>query len=246
MVNRVWKHHFGQGIVHTPSDFGTQGERPTHPELLDDLAAGFVATGWSLKWLHREIVLSSTYQQSSTTEGRKQTLDPDNRLLGRMNRRRLEVEAWRDAMLVGSGTLGTTLGGPARDLGEPGNNRRTLYGIVKRRELHDLLRLHDVPDATIHSPTRVHSTTPLQQLFVLNSPFMRQQSLALVARLVAEVPGGDEVRIERAYRLLFGRPPRPGEIVLAREFLAAEGEGRAAWERYAHVLLGSNEFLFID
>src|SRR5262249_1890619 len=146
MVNRVWQHHFGQGLVRTPSDFGTQGEKPTHPELLDDLAARFVANGWSLKWLHREIVLSAAYRQSSASlERARVKRDPENRWLARMSRRRLEVEAWRDAMLAASGQLAPLVGGAPVDLGAPNNNRRTLYGQVKRRELHDLLRLNDFP-----------------------------------------------------------------------------------------------------
>jgi hypothetical protein len=243
MVNRVWKQHFGTGLVETPSDFGSQGARPTHPELLDDLSARFAQGGWSVKALHREIVLSGTYRQASSGAGGA-AIDPDNRLLWRMNRRRLEVEAWRDAMLAVSGTLSLRGGGPAIDLGDAQNHRRTLYGTVKRRELHDLLRLHDVPDATAHSPSRVPTTTPLQQLFVLNSPFLRQQSAALARRLKAEAPGGVGGRVRRAYALLYGRPPTEGQVRLAVEFL---GDGSdAVWEQYAQVLLGSNEFLFVD
>src|SRR6185312_3799995 len=130
IVNRVWKHHFGRALVDTPSDFGRQGERPSHPELLDDLAARFVTNGWSLKWLHREIMLSATYQQASTHDARKHLLDPGNRWLWRMNRRRLEVEAWRDAMLAVAGTLDRTLGGPPAELSDANNRRRTVYGTV--------------------------------------------------------------------------------------------------------------------
>jgi hypothetical protein len=163
-----------------------------------------------------------------------------------MNRRRLEVEAWRDAMLAVAGNLSLKRGGPSRELSEPGNRRRTLYGTVKRRELADVLRLHDFPDPTAHSPARVPTTTPLQQLFTLNSPFIRRQAAALARRLKAEVPGGGETRVGRAYRLLYGRPPTAEEVNLAVAFLS-EGQGSdAAWEQYAQVLLGSNEFLFVD
>lgn len=240
-VNRVWKHHFGTGLVETPSDFGQQGERPSHPALLDDLAARFIQQGWSLKWLHREIMLSATYQQASAAAkhpGRE--LDPGNRLYWRMNRRRLDVEAWRDAMLAVAGTLERTQFGPPKALREPDNNRRTVYGTVKRRETDDLLRLHDFPDPTIHSPNRVPTTTPLQQLFTLNSPLLRQQAVALANRLQAEA--GAEARIRRAYALLFGRSPSPGQMTLGLEFLRAGG----SWEQYTQALLASNEFLFVD
>jgi hypothetical protein len=241
VVNRVWKHHFGSGLVATPSDFGAQGSRPTHPELLDDLAGRFVASGWSLKWLHREIVLSATYRQACAAP---HPADPDNRWLGRMNRRRLEVEAWRDAMLAVTGELSPALGGPAVDLNNPRNNRRTLYGVVKRRELNDLLRLHDFPDPTTHCPGRIATTTPLQQLYTLNSPFVQQQATALARRLEREAPT-TEARVQRAYRLLYGRPATEGQVKLAVAFLG-EKPTAAAWQQYAQVLLGSNEFLFVD
>ncbi len=251
IVNRVWKHHFGSGIVGTPSDFGAQGERPTHPELLDDLAVRFVRGGWSLKALHREILLSATYRQSSSTQNsvRGTQSDPDNRWLSRMNRRRLEVEAWRDAMLAVSGSLRRELGGPALDLGDAKNQRRTLYGKVTRRELDDMLRLHDVPDATGHSASRVPTTTPLQALFVLNSSFVQRQSAALAKRLTVEAPDV-EGRVRRAYLLLYGRPATDEEVRLAVEFLTevrpGASSGQGAREHYAQILLGSNEFLFVD
>jgi hypothetical protein len=255
IVNRVWKHHFGSALVDTLSDFGAQGSRPTHPELLDDLAARFVQNGWSLKWLHREIVLSATYRQASRAPvadapGSPGAVDPANRLLWRMNRRRLEIEAWRDAMLAVAGTLQRHVGGPPLDLGQPGNQRRTLYGTIKRRELHDLLRLHDVPDATMHSPSRNQTTTPLQQLFTLNSPFLQRQAPALVRRLEKEAPDSDEQRVQQLYRLLFGRPATAAQVKLALAFLADGPDSTPAraerWQQYAQALLGSNEFLFVD
>ncbi|MBI1831622.1 MAG: PSD1 domain-containing protein [Planctomycetes bacterium] len=243
IVNRVWKQHFGAGIVETPSDFGMQGARPTHPELLDDLTARFIQNGWSLKWLHREIMRSAAYQQASTFDEKKNAIDPDNRWLWRMSRRRLDVEAWRDAMLAVAGMLDLARGGAPIDLADAKNHRRTLYGTVKRRELHDMLRLFDFPDPIIHSAARLPTTTPLQQLFTLNSPFLQQQSAALVKRLATET--GDEAKVRRAYLLLYGRPPSDAQVRLAREFLGTASTD-AAWVQYAHVLLGSNEFLFVD
>ena len=244
IVNRVWKHHFGSALVDTTSDFGIQGTRPSHPELLDDLAARFVANGWSLKWLHREIVLSATYRQSSAHDVRKQAVDPDNRWLWRANRRRLEIEAWRDALLATAGNLDATQGGPALELNNLANRRRTLYGVVKRRELNDLLRLNDFPDPTIHCAGRIPTTTPLQQLYTLNSPFSQQQSAALARRLEREA-ASTEGRVQRAYRLLYGRDATEKQVRFAIEFLG-ETPDAAAWRQYAQVLLGSNEFLFVD
>src|SRR5262249_52082978 len=145
MVNRIWQHHFGRGLVSTPSNFGALGERPTHPELLDYLAARFIASGWSIKTLHREILLSAAYQASSHADARNQELDPANQYLWRMNRRRLEVEAWRDAMLAVSDSLDETVGGPSNELALPENHRRTLYAVVSRHDLDWLLRLFDFP-----------------------------------------------------------------------------------------------------
>src|SRR5262245_43685811 len=145
-------------------------------------------------------------------------------------------------MLAVTGMLDRSIGGEPREVGELNNHRRTLYGTVKRRELNDLLRLHDVPDATTHSPGRIPTTTPLQQLYLLNSPFVQQQSSALARRLQTEWPGDVEGRIRRVYALLFGRLPTAGEVRLGREFLT----GESSWSAYCQALLGSNEFLFVD
>jgi len=245
VVNRVWKHHFGRPLVDTPSDFGRQGEKPSHPELLDDLAARFVAAGWSLKWLHREIMLSAAYRQSSAPDAAKQAIDPDNRWLWRMNRRRLEVEPWRDAMLATNGTLRTELGGAPIELTDASNRRRTIYGAVRRRDLTDLLRLHDFPDPLNHSASRIPTTTPLQQLFAMNGSLLRQEAAHLAKRLEADAPAGGEARIRRAYAILFQREPTAKEVTLASTYLGPK-PAADAWTRYAHVLLGSNEFLFVD
>jgi hypothetical protein len=248
MVNRVWQHHFGRGIVETPSNFGTQGARPSHRELLNDLAARFIESGWSLKWLHREIVLSATYQQASQVDGAA-NVDPDNRLFGRTSRRRLEVEPWRDAMLGAAGTLDRRVGGADVELNDATNNRRTLYGTVRRRELADLLRLYDCPDATAHLPARIDTTTPLQQLYVLNSEFIGRQAVAMAARVRDEHPGNLPAQVRRAYALLFGRGPSERELTLAEWFLAPAGTDEPAfdrWQQYVEVLLASNELMFLD
>ena len=250
IVNRVWERHFGRGLVATPSNFGRLGERPTHPELLDHLASRLIASGWSLKSLHREIMLSATYQLSTRTDVKGQELDPGNTLLWRGSRRRLEVEAWRDAMLAVSGRLDPAIGGPSASLAAPENRRRTLYGAVSRHDLDGLLRLFDFPDPNITSDKRTVTTVPLQQLFVLNSPFLERQAEALAARLTADSAEPDASRIQRAYKLLFGRAPSEAEVALGTAFLGRLGERAkgepSRWEQYAQALLGSNEFTFLD
>jgi len=250
IANRVWLGHFGRGLVGTPSNFGRLGEAPSHPDLLEYLASGLVEHGWSLRWLHREIVRSATWRQSSRFDAAAQRIDPDNRLLWRMNRRRLEIEPWRDAMLAVTGELDTTLGGPSLAAEDPANTRRTIYTTVHRREPAKLLVLHDFPDPGLHAERRLETLTPLQGLFTLNSPFMMARGAALAARLEREAPGDDVARVHRAHRLLFGRPARDDELWAAAEFLTAarleDGETAGAWRSYAHALLGSNEFLFLD
>ncbi|MBI3863728.1 MAG: DUF1553 domain-containing protein [Planctomycetia bacterium] len=250
IVNRVWQQHFGRGLVDTPSNFGLTGALPSHPELFDDLVARFVAHGWSLKWLHREIVLSAAYRQSSRFDAARFAVDPDNRLLWRASRRRLDVESWRDAMLAATGRLDLSLGGSDRSLDDADNHRRTLYGTVKRRELHAMLRLNDFPDPTTHNASRDLTTTPLQQLFVLNSPFMQQQAAALAERVRRECPDDFEGQIHRAYQLLYGREPTDRQWQLARDFFAPAAANPAAlgelWKQYAHALLGSNESAYVD
>jgi hypothetical protein len=241
MVNRVWQHHFGAGIVRTPSNFGLLGERPTHPELLDNLALRFVAEGWSLKALHRTIMLSSTYQQASITDHESQRLDTDNRLFGRMNRRRLESEALRDFLLAAAGTLDPTRGGPAvRDFNRP---RRGLYMITIRSDRATYGALFDQADSTAPVDQRTGSTVAPQALFLLNNPFALAQANALAQRLQRE-KGDDPARIAFAYEILYGRPPRDEEAAIGRKLLAELGE--AGWEAYAQVLLCANEFLYID
>lgn len=248
IVNRIWLVHFGQGIVDTPSNFGATGARPSHPALLDDLAARFIANGWSMKWLHREILTSAAWRQSSTHDPQLAEVDPPNRWLSRMNRRRLTFEAWRDAILVASGQLSLAVGGPSQDLADPENRRRTIYATIHRRDMSTTLQIHDFPDPTAHSSQRLTTTTALQGLYALNSRFLQDQAAALVHRVDDEGAEGDQGRIEHAYWLLYGRPPSPREQQLALDFLGETvGESRrAAWNQYAHALLASNEFLFLD
>jgi cytochrome c553 len=241
IVNRVWAQFFGRGIVGTPSNFGALGEPPTHPELLDDLAVRFVESGWSLKWLMREITLSATYSQGS--DARPQTTDPENRLLSRMNRRRLSVESWRDSLLATAGQLDLAVGGKSIDPQDPKENRRTVYSAVSRLELNRMLALFDFPDPNATADHRAETTTPLQKMFVLNSPFVVAQAAALAERLATESDAG--ARIDRAYRLLYGRPPTDAEVRLGLAFIGG-GDGTTRWQQYAHMLLAANEMLFID
>jgi len=255
IVNRVWQTHFGRGLVDTPSNFGLLGSRPTHPELLEDLAARFVENGWSLKWLHREILHSAGYRQSSEIDPAKHSVDPENRWLWRMNRRRLEIEPWRDAMLAVAGTIDLSLGGKALPGEDASNRRRTVYVTVHRREVSKMLQLHDFPDPNLHSAQRADTTTPLQGLYLLNSPLLVELSRELAVRLWREIPDEPVERIRAAHGLLFGRPATEAEIAVALEYLAAavadDSAGSAesppkAWELYTHALLASNEFLFVD
>jgi hypothetical protein len=249
-VNRVWMHHFGTGLVDTPSNFGATGSKPSHPELLDDLAVRFMENGWSIKWLHREIMLSSTYQQSATP-AEPTSLDPGNRLLSHFNRRRLGAEAFRDSVLAVSGKLDDSLGGPSGDADDPTFSRRTIYASVSRHKLSDTLQTFDFPDPAIHCEKRANTTTPLQQMFVLNSPFVRGQANALAERVQRD---GGETLDERAthlHQLLYARLPLDAELQIARDFLAevasADEQATAArWQRYTHALLSSNEFLYVD
>jgi cytochrome c553 len=251
LVNRVWRWHFGQGLVRTPSNFGALGERPTHPELLDYLAERFIASGWSIKALHREIVLSAAYQMSTRSDPKATEVDPENRLLWRMNRKRLEVEAWRDAMLAVAGTLDDKVGGPSLDLNGAENKRRTIYGMVSRHELNSLLRLFDFPDPNITSEKRTVTTVPLQQLFVLNSEFMVRNAKALAAKLTSRPGLSDAERVREAFLLVYGRSVTERELTLALNFLQTPnppgtGPTLTRWEQYAQVLLSTNEFLFVD
>ncbi len=242
-VNRVWGHHFGQHLVGTPSNFGTQGHAPTHPQLLEDLTARFVDNGWSLKWLHREIMLSAAYQQSSRLIEASDKTDPTNQWTWRMTPRRLDIEAWRDSIIKVSGELDLTPGGPSADAnGEL--SRRTVYSEISRGRLHPMLKLYDFPDASQHFPKRLETTTPLQQLFVMNSAWMERQALSL-SKLDADITDSTE-RIGALYRRTFSRDATASEVELGLAYLQQRQAdlGHQPWEEYAQVLLGSNEFIY--
>jgi hypothetical protein len=244
MVNRIWQHHFGEGLVRTPNDFGFRGERPTHPELLDYLTARFVESGWSVKAVHRLILLSSTYQQGSRVDAAVVARDPENRLLGRMNRRRLEAEAIRDSLQAVAGELDETPGGPAfADLARP---RRTLYLLSARTGANtsDFGTLFDRADPGSIVGRRGESVGAPQALFFLNDPFVSDLARALGRRLTREAPAGDEARIRRLYLLVLGRPPTRAETALGVKLLTRTGTG--GWERYCHLILCANEFIYLD
>ena len=238
IVNRVWKHHFGRGLVDTPSEFGNLGEAPTHPELLDDLTGRFIEHGWSIKWLHREILNSATWQQASVAAESEQR-DPENKFYARMLRRRLDWEAWRDAILTATGQIDLQFGGPASAVSDPKNLRRSLYGASDRQDMDPMLRLHDVPDPGAHNPWRTETITPLQGLFALNSPFMQQQ---------ADVLGQWAMKhtTEETYARLFQRNPTAREEQVAKAFFTGREKDAAAWSQYAQALLAGNEMLFVD
>ncbi len=245
IVNRVWAWHFGRGIVNTPSNFGTLGDRPSHPELLDTLAVEFMRNGWSLKWLHRQILNSTAYRLAAAKPDPK---DAANVSLARGARKRLDVEAWRDSLLFTAGTLDAARGGPTFELKDPNAKRRTVYAKVSRHELDGLLRLFDFPDANVTADKRVSTTVPQQQLFALNSEFVAIQAKAFAAR-IEQLGKTDAERVAAAYRLAFQRAPEPREVELAERFLRlppAANDQLSRWQQYAQALLASNEFLHVD
>jgi hypothetical protein len=249
MANRVWHWHFGAGLVRTPSDFGLRGEPPTHPELLDYLAASFMDNGWSLKKLHRLILLSSTYQQSSSADTRLTAGDPDNLLLARMSRRRLDFEGMRDALLFVAGRLDPKRGGPGVDLTTaPFPTRRTVYGFIDRQNLPGLFRTFDFAGPDTTSPQRFTTTVPQQALFLMNSPFVVEQAKHLASRPDVVAHKETPERIEHLYRLCYGRKPEAEEVTLGQRFLQAAPTDKALspWEQYAQVLFLANEFVFVD
>lgn len=270
-VNRVWQWHFGQGLVTTASDFGTRGERPSHPELLDWLTAEFIRTGWSVKTLHRLIMRSQTYQQASDDSPAQQAADPGNRWLWRYERRQLDAESIRDAMLAVSGRLnrspapphpfppvgtwGFTIHNPFHAVYE--SDHRSIYLMVQRNRRHPFLALFDAADPNLSVAERQPTTTPTQTLFLMNSPFVHEQSQAFATRLLA-TSNDDAARIRLAFESAHGRVPTDSEINAAVAFVTAytqklatqgippEKQLEGAWAALARVLLTSNPFLYVD
>ena len=248
-VNRVWQHHFGEGLVRTLDNFGALGEPPTHPELLDYLASEFVAQGWSIKKLHRLMMTSRTYQLSSQHIRKSFEADGENRWLWRMNPKRMDVETWRDSLLAVTGELDWKLDGPPID-DIASSNRRTLYARVSRNgdvfPSDAFLRRFDFPSMRTTVAKRPQSVVPQQYLFLLNSEFMLARAQALATRLMTE-SGSDEERIRHAYRLLLSREPSDHEVEIGAQFVrsSTEENGLAPWVQYAQVMLSSNEFMFV-
>jgi len=279
MVNRVWQHHFGTGLVATSDNFGARGEKPSHPELLDWLANEFVANGWSVKKLHRLVVLSAAYQAGAHADERALKVDPSNRLFGRAPRRRLDAESLRDSLLVVSGRLDRAIGG--NDSGEllakEGENigakflpnrvqtdhpiftastRRSLYLPVIRNAVPDVFALFDGTDPNGVTAVRNDTTVASQALFLLNHPFVREQSLHFAKRLLADAKATDEQRIHAAFRHALGRTATAAELAATTKFLAEyqkkdnvrkpEESRLAAWQSFCQTLFCRNEFLYLD
>ena len=246
IVNRVWQWHFGEGLVRTPSNFGLLSEPPSHPELLDWLAARFLEDGWSLKKLHRRIMLSATYRQGSNVSRKVFDKDPENRLLGRFTPRRLEGEAIRDAILSVNGQLDLTPGGPAGD--DFTIRRRSLYVQTARFQRDSYANLFDAANSDASTEKRAISTVAPQALLLLNDPWIHEQARHLAQRLLRDVPQDNAARIGRAYRLLFGRAPNDAERTIAQQIIAGGDPAvpDGGWIDLAHVLLCGNEFIYID
>jgi hypothetical protein len=249
-VNRVWLHHFGQGLVKTPGDFGVRTPEPVHRALLDYLAWSLVENGWSTKQLQRLIVLSATYQQSCESGPESVTIDPENNLVSHMNRQRLDFEALRDTLLEVSGKLDCTSGGLPVDLEtEPFSSKRTVYGLIDRQNLPGVFRTFDFANPDTSSQQRFHTTVPQQALFLMNSPFVVEQARSLAHRAEASGAKTPSESIQALYRFVFQRQPVQGELDAGEKFLQAqrvEGAKLSPLERYAQALLLSNELVFLD
>jgi hypothetical protein len=271
IVNRIWQHHFGKGLVQTPNDFGSRGKTPTHPELLDYLAARFVGNGWSIKAIHRMIMLSHVYQLSTADDPANSAKDVANDLLWRFNRRRLDAEEIRDAMLAVSGTLDPTMDGPqpfppesawhytqhVPFIADYETNRRSVYLLQQRIRRTRVLEVFDGADTNATTPERTINITPIQALYMMNDPFTHKMADEFAVR-VGLAYGDEPRRIDYAYRLAFGRPVTKDEIRAGHDYLqqvlqelqstkiAEDQRMRAALASYLRVLLSSNEFMFVE
>jgi Protein of unknown function (DUF1553) len=267
MANRIWQWHFGEGIVRTPDNFGIMGERPTHPELLDYLAKQFVAGGWSVKAMHRTIMLSNAYQMASMNPKLATDADSDNRLLTRFNRRRLSAEEMRDAILQMDGTIDLTVGGSLQTgRGTDGENnqgrlsvnpekqkRRTVYLPLRRANLPTFLNLFDFGDATTMSGKRQLTNVATQALFWLNSEFLTEASATIAKSLLANDGMDEAARIETAYLRILNRRAEKQEIESASKYIAGfrqkmtgDGAEQKVWQSLCRVLMASNNFLYVD
>ncbi|MGV3532472.1 MAG: DUF1553 domain-containing protein, partial [Chthoniobacteraceae bacterium] len=231
MVNRIWMHHFGEGIVTTPDDLGVQSAPPSHKELLDYLAAQFVEGNWSVKRMHRIIMLSAVYQQTTATNKEYEQKDPENRLLWRANIRRLDFEAVRDSLLFVSGRLDTKLGGkPVNLTEEPYSYRRSVYGFIDRGNLPELMAHFDFSDPDMPNSKRTTTVVPQQALFLMNSSMSVDVARKLVTRPEFQAAYDDRARVQALYAILFQRTARPEELQMAIGFLNEAGATPAAEE----------------
>ena len=267
IVNRVWQWHFGEGLVRTPDNFGKTGDKPSHPELLDFLSREFVKRGWSIKAMHRLLMLSSTYQMSSINPTLSDNADSDNRLLTRFNRRRLSVEELRDGLLAIDGSIDLTMGGTLqKGRGTDGENnqgrlslnpeklkRRTVYIQLRRANLPTLLNLFDFGDATSITGKRQLTNVSTQALFWLNSEFLTDRSATLAKTLLADTSLNDSARVESLYRRVLNRQAEKEEIEQSLKYVAAfkqkasgETADAKAWQSLCRVLMASNDFLYVD
>jgi hypothetical protein len=266
MTNRVWLWHFGRGLVNTPNDFGKRGEAPTHPELLDYLTSRFIESGWSLKTLHREIVLSRAYATASGENEANSVKDAKNEFYWRFDRRRLSAEELRDSMLQATGELDPAPAGPhpfgprggyiltqhnpfVADFDKFAHNKRSVYLLQQRFRPNPYLDLFDGADANASTAARVSNNTALQALYMMNNSFVEERAAALAARVSVEEETAAR-RVRLAYRLLYGRVPAVAESQFATQFLAQykreAGTARAAWTGLMRVLMSGNEFFYVD
>ncbi|MBI1831640.1 MAG: PSD1 domain-containing protein [Planctomycetes bacterium] len=251
LVNRLWLHHFGAGLVATPSDFGLRSEPPSHPELLDYLAWRFMQDGWSIKKMHKLIVTSRTYQLSSAEHPKAREVDADNRLLARANRRRLDFEALRDSLLFVAGNLDAAMGGPAVDITKaPYSKRRTIYGHVDRQNLPGVFRTFDFANPDASSPQRYQTTVPQQALYLLNHPFVLEQARTIAKRASSNTDA--KATLNAICKAIHAREPDADELRLSRQFversaaLPRPANGLTPLELVAQSLLIGNEFAFVD